>query len=1028
MMKTLKQTLKPRESVFDKGRRDVTLDLTDLPGGNIDADQFFAENYITEGMGQLYTALFKRLEGNSDDGIFKLTQAMGGGKTHNMITMGLMALHPVLRERIMGSVYKSSLKTKARVITFSGRQNADDGIWGDMADQLGKRELFKKFYADGLKAPGQGDWISLLQGEPLLIILDELPPYFQNASTIAVGAGTLADVTTSALSNLLVAIGKKELNNVALVLSDLSASYEKGSSQLQNVISDFEKETKRSARNFTPVRQNTDELYKILRKRIFSNEADEADIKTVAEAYAKALEKVNKMDLTNDSPQKLNVNIRESYPFHPSIRELYARFKENPGFMQTRGLIRLMRTVVSNMYDPKKGWADKNYLIHAYDIDPNDSDTHAELVGINNKLENAISNDIASSNGDAAAEKLSAELANTLPSKTARLIFISSLSNVHGSVKGLRLSEITSYLAEPGVDLAPLNSKVIPDLRQKSWYLHADNVGNLLYKNVQNISAKVNSYSLGYNKETIKKEIVKKFGEIFSPMLKDCYQKIFVLPAIDEIQIDKDKVSLIIFEPTSGGELHPQLQELYDNERFKNRMLFLTGDHQAMDSIYDQARGMKATDAAMNELQQEKVPANDPQMEEARTLNETYQFKFRSAIVTVFTKLYYPTKRGLVDANIQLKFEGNNYKGEDQIKNTLSEKRKFNPDTSTDLFVKKIEAKLFNNSKTLPWNDVIQNAAMLPDWDWHHPAALDDTRAEQLRQSLWRLNGDWVEKGPFPKPKTRVEVKEIRRNAGTGEVDLSVKPINGDTIYYNYGKGVSESCPKLDFHEVFKTDNIEIEFICADSKREHETGDAVLFTNKITMRYKFIPQGSATVVEIEVAPKTADIFYTTDGSNPLNNGGKYEGAFEVKPNQIIQIIGVKGEHKSETVSAKAPAQSGKVEVNKSKPLYWKRRMTSGSTSESFTKLKALKKHSAGLLGLRLSGVKGPNWIELSVDSKLEYPAHKAEHFLNFIQENAANGAELSMDIAELRFETGQQFLDLIQELKTDYKPEEIEQK
>ena len=50
----------------------------------------------------------------------------------------------------------------------------------------------------------------------------------------------------------------------------------------------------------------------------------------------------------------------ESYPFHFGLRDLYARFKENPGFQQTRGLIRLMRMVVSNLWET--GRADKLYF------------------------------------------------------------------------------------------------------------------------------------------------------------------------------------------------------------------------------------------------------------------------------------------------------------------------------------------------------------------------------------------------------------------------------------------------------------------------------------------------------------------------------------------------------------------------------------------------------------------------------------------------------------------------------------------
>jgi len=41
------------------------------------------------------------------------------------------------------------------------------------------------------------------------------------------------------------------------------------------------------------------------------------------------------MDITSASPEKFAAQLVESYPFHFAIRDLYARFRENPGFQQT---------------------------------------------------------------------------------------------------------------------------------------------------------------------------------------------------------------------------------------------------------------------------------------------------------------------------------------------------------------------------------------------------------------------------------------------------------------------------------------------------------------------------------------------------------------------------------------------------------------------------------------------------------------------------------------------------------------------
>ena len=49
-MKTLKDLCTPRRSVFDRSRRDVVLDLTNLIENKIDPGEFFEESYFTDGM------------------------------------------------------------------------------------------------------------------------------------------------------------------------------------------------------------------------------------------------------------------------------------------------------------------------------------------------------------------------------------------------------------------------------------------------------------------------------------------------------------------------------------------------------------------------------------------------------------------------------------------------------------------------------------------------------------------------------------------------------------------------------------------------------------------------------------------------------------------------------------------------------------------------------------------------------------------------------------------------------------------
>ena len=63
-----------------------------------DGRKFFLQSYMTKGMVELVREGFKRLSG-SEGGrpVFRLKQAMGGGKTHLIKCMAFLARHPDLR-------------------------------------------------------------------------------------------------------------------------------------------------------------------------------------------------------------------------------------------------------------------------------------------------------------------------------------------------------------------------------------------------------------------------------------------------------------------------------------------------------------------------------------------------------------------------------------------------------------------------------------------------------------------------------------------------------------------------------------------------------------------------------------------------------------------------------------------------------------------------------------------------------------------------------------------------------------------
>ena len=1021
-MRSLAANCKPRDSVFDRARRDTVLDLTDLVQNRIDPEAFFRENHITEGMRILLTEGFRRLEGKTTQGVFKLTQAMGGGKTHNLLALGLLAKHPEYRRRIMEGFYVPGETGEVRVVAFSGRESdAPLGLWGAIADQLGKKEQFAAYYSP-LSAPGQTAWVNLLKGEPLVIMLDELPPYFENAKSKAIGNSDLSMVTATALSNLLVAIGKDELRNVCLVITDLTATYAGGSQQIIQALNDLDKETGRAAMSLEPVRMNTDEFYQILRKRLFAELPPKSGIAEVAQAYAKSVRDARQMDVTNASPEQFAARVVESYPFHPALRDLYARFKENPGFQQTRGLIRLMRIVAARLWE--SGKAEKRYLINAHDLDLNDRDTLSEINQINNSLENAVSHDIASG-GQSVAEILDANLGGDDAQDVMKLLLVSSLSNVAGGTKGLTLPEMVANLCAPGRDISKLKNEVINRLVTTAWYLHTGRDGRLFIKNVQNLIARLRTTAESYLHDQSLRELRDRLSELFKPNTGWCYQKVQALPAVDEIDITQDKTVLVVANPHAGG-LHPDLMKLYDNIDFKNRVCFLTGQRSA-DALLSAARELKAIRHIIDELKAEGTPDNDPQLVQARDLLDRIQNQFGSALRETFSTLYYPSAQRLMSADFPMEFTANKYDGEDQIIRTLKAKMKYTEEVSGETFRKKIEARLFTQ-KVMLWSEIKRRAATNPAWQWHHPEALDKIKGECEHNEVWDERGGYVEKGPFPKPATEVKLQELSRDDDTGQVKLRVTPINGDTVYVEIGGQATTASHKLSGRD-YETAELKVSFLAVDSTGEHETGDPITWTNRITLKGRVFDSGSDKMMELRTAPP-APIRYTTNGSDPKIAGGSYHEPFVV-PSGARLVLAVAEEKNIVSDMLQVPVHWNQREaekpIDKEKPATWRPAggFTFSTTRAAYGFLERIRKHGNKAAVTRIAVLNG-KWVDLNLADDLNLDADQIQATVEHLRSLLAEG-EVNIEASALWFPTGQQLLDYARDAAVELPRSEVDQ-
>jgi hypothetical protein len=152
----------------------------------------------------------------------------------------------------------------------------------------------------------------------VLILLDELPSYFEAARAVAVGDTYLDRLTEISLANLLVAVNSNKLPRACVVITDLrGTAYAGGSASITQALqslNDLEQEVNRNVIRVDPVKINTNEIYHILRTRIFEKTPPIADIEEVADAYGIAMDNARKMGLSEVSPYRLKTDMGRVNP------------------------------------------------------------------------------------------------------------------------------------------------------------------------------------------------------------------------------------------------------------------------------------------------------------------------------------------------------------------------------------------------------------------------------------------------------------------------------------------------------------------------------------------------------------------------------------------------------------------------------------------------------------------------------------------------------------------------------------------
>lgn len=1027
-MKTVRDACQLQPNALSIKLSDQIEQLDELITAEGDGTTFFEKTYITHGMQDLINEGLARLAGTSSQAVFHLKQAMGGGKTHLLVGFGLLARHPNLRKKYCAGTANATAFGGAAIAAFNGRNSPPHFFWGEIAQQLGKAERFKDYWSSGPKAPDEAAWLKLFDGtEPILILLDELPPYFEDLATRPIGAGTVADIATRAFSNLLTAASKK--SNVCVVISDLWASYQAGGALINRALENARQELGRQERYITPVDLAANEIYDILRKRLFKSMPDKAEIADIAEAFGRKLEEAAKSKTANRGAEAISDEIAATYPFHPRLKNVIALFKENEQFKQTRGLIELVSRLLKSVWERK---SNDIFLIGPQHFDLSIAEVRDKLTEISG-MRDVIAKDLWDGQQSAHAQVIDLNTGKEAATQLGSLLFTASLSTAVNSVKGLTREEmvecLVSPLREPSDFLAAFD-----ELEKIAWYVHHTPEGRYYFDRQENLTKLLQSLAKDAPENQVEDLIRHRLKEMFKPTRKIVYEEVLPLPKLEEVadRVRKGRVLLVVSPDT---KIPPEeVQRFFDGLSQKNNLCVLTGDKTVMGSVEKAARHFFAGQKADG-----RIPKGHPQREDLERKQQAYEQDLNSTILTLFDKVLFPIQRTgkgpqLAPKPLDMTRDtAKQFNGEEQIEKTLAGhpiKLYLDVEKDFDPILEKSQDLLWpENLDDVRWTDAVDRYSEMPGMPWLPPKGLDSLRSIACNRGIWEdLGNGYVTKKPRKK-KTSAQVIPESEPDDQGKVRIRVNPQNAGPaprIHFAENATVSEASPLLK-EFTYTTDALRVSFLVCDVSGKYETGDPETWTNKLVLRNQLSEKNGKRLVELFVAPK-GEIRYTLDASEP-REGEVYKGPIPIRDEEILLRAFASCEGLEDKKDFRFPAMGQRgIQIDDVKParLVSRTGRKLDSRTKTFEGLKQAADKSTTFEGLTLNVGQGSHMIGLTI-GEIAVDANFIRELLIKVSEKFPPDAPVTLTFRKALFQSGHDLKDFAAKLGIELQISEVEQ-
>ena len=523
------------ESVFAANLSEVALGIG--PEVYSNPTSFFEKTYITAGLRDIANRVVRALNGEeSENRVISLQTGFGGGKTHTLISLYHIAK---AGKSLFDSAYTANILQadvaptfdKAKVAVFTNNTNdvtqgriTDDGItihtlWGELAYQLGGAEAYRKIQAndENRTAPTSSLFKPILAANvPSLILIDELADYCNKANGCTVGEGTLYTQTLSFIQTLTESVAS--VPRCVLIATLPASATEVASSEIgQQILSSLENRIVRVGTGIKPVED--EEIFEVVRRRLFENIGDTTVIEQVLKRY-KTTYHNRYRDLPPEADRTEYLNkMRKAYPFHPELIDMFRlKWGNDSRFQRTRGVLRLLASIVKDLWARRGSLTGSQALIHTSDVNLANLPTltgtitslmgsqwetvmHADIIGTSS---NAYKIDNDDPNSNIGKYKLAEGIATTL-----------LMSSVGGAQnKGMSIEQLKLCMLRPAAFQHSEINNALNKLEQVAYYLYSTNIGtrNYWFQAKPNVNILINSAKSEIQLPEINTEILKRLS------------------------------------------------------------------------------------------------------------------------------------------------------------------------------------------------------------------------------------------------------------------------------------------------------------------------------------------------------------------------------------------------------------------------------------------------------------------------------------------------------------------------------------